>query len=98
MSETSARRGGYVDSKDQLRRRLQRIEGQVRGITRMVEEERYCLDVLQQIAAARAALDKVALGLVDDHVKHCVLGAEEQSRDEMTEELMGALERLVAGR
>jgi CsoR family transcriptional regulator, copper-sensing transcriptional repressor len=98
MSEMSARRGGYVASKDQLRRRLQRIEGQVRGITRMVEEERYCLDVLQQIAAARAALDKVALGLVDDHVKHCVLGAEEQSREEMTEELMGALERLVAGR
>jgi len=98
MSETSARRGGYVASKDDLRRRLQRIEGQVRGTTRMVEDERYCVDVLQQIAAARAALDKVALGLVDDHVRHCVLESDEGSREEMTQELMGALGRLVAGR
>ena len=55
--------------------RLRRIEGQIRGIEGMVEEDRYCIDVLTQISAARAALDKVALGLLDDHAHHCVVGA-----------------------
>ena len=66
---------GYTATKDQLLRRLRRIEGQIRGIESMVEEDRYCIDVLTQIAAARAALDKVALGLLDDHAQHCVMGA-----------------------
>ena len=92
------RRGGYAPAKDQLIKRMARIEGQVRGIGRMIDEERYCMDVLQQIAAARAALDKVAMALVDDHVRHCVLGAEPENRDEMASELMGALGRLVGGR
>jgi DNA-binding FrmR family transcriptional regulator len=94
----TARTGGYADSKDALQRRLARIEGQVRGISRMVDEERYCIDVLQQISAVRAALDKVALALVDDHVSHCVLSAGPDSREEMTRELMGALGRLVGSR
>jgi DNA-binding FrmR family transcriptional regulator len=77
---------------------MARIEGQVRGVSRMIDEERYCIDVLQQISAVRAALDKVALALVADHVKHCVLGAEPDNRDEMAAELLGALGRLVGSR
>src|SRR5437763_2359676 len=86
---------GYSASKDQLLKRLRRIEGQVGGIQRMVDDERYCIDVLTQIAAVQAALDKVALGLLDDHARHCVLGAEEGARDAMTEELMAAVGRLM---
>jgi CsoR family transcriptional regulator, copper-sensing transcriptional repressor len=95
MSEHPVR--GYSADKDQLRRRLARIEGQVRGIQKMVDEDRYCIDVLQQIAAAQAALNKVALGLVDGHVRHCMVEADgdAQRRDEMTGELMGAVGRLV---
>ena len=66
---------GYSASKDQLLARLRRIEGQVRGIERMVVDDRYCIDVLTQISAVQAALDKVALGLMDDHVQHCVISA-----------------------
>ena len=79
-------------------RRLRRVEGQVRGIAGMVEDERYCIDVLQQISAAQAALDKVALALVDDHTRHCVLGAEPENQEEKREELMTALTRLVGRR
>jgi CsoR family transcriptional regulator, copper-sensing transcriptional repressor len=86
---------GYGATKDQLLKRLSRVEGQVRGISRMVEDERYCIDVLTQIAAAQAALDKVALGLLDDHAKHCVVEAPEGERDEKTEELMAAVGRLL---
>ena len=86
---------GYSASKDQLLRRLRRVEGQVRGVQRMVEEDRYCIDVLTQISAAQAALDKVALGLLDDHARHCVMGEEPKRREERTEELMGAVGRLM---
>jgi CsoR family transcriptional regulator, copper-sensing transcriptional repressor len=86
---------GYSATKDQLLRRLRRIEGQVRGVERMVDEERYCIDVLTQIAAIEAALDKVALGLLDDHARHCVIGAEGETQQERTEELMGAVGRLM---
>src|SRR3954453_11037398 len=87
---------GYTDSKDQLLKRLRRIEGQVRGVQRMVEEDRWCPDILQQIAAANAALDKVALGLASGHVQHCMaMGDDPKRREEMTEELMTALGRLV---
>ena len=86
---------GYSANKDQLRKRLARIEGQVRGVARMVEEERYCIDVLTQIAAIEAELDKVALGLLDDHTKTCVIGADASSQEERTEELMGAVGRLL---
>ena len=86
---------GYAADKDRIRRRLSRIEGQVRGIAGMVEEDRYCIDVLTQISAVRAALDKVALTLLDDHVRHCVMGAEGDLRDERTEELTAAVARLL---
>jgi CsoR family transcriptional regulator, copper-sensing transcriptional repressor len=98
METTSERRGGYAADKEQLQKRLRRLEGQVRGIARMVDDERYCMDVLQQISAARAALDKVALALVDEHVRHCVMGAKADERDEMSAELMAALGRFVGGR
>jgi DNA-binding FrmR family transcriptional regulator len=88
---------GYQADKSQLRNRLARIEGQVRGVQRMVDEERYCIDVLQQISAIQAALNKVALGLVDGHVRHCIAdAADEGEREEMTTELMGAVGRLVS--
>jgi DNA-binding FrmR family transcriptional regulator len=92
--ETTPTRG-YSASKDQLLKRLRRIEGQVRGIQGMVEEERYCIDVLTQISAIQAAIDKVALGLLDDHAHHCVIGAEGAERDAKTEELMAAVGRLM---
>jgi CsoR family transcriptional regulator, copper-sensing transcriptional repressor len=86
---------GYSASKDQLLTRLKRIEGQVRGVEGMVAEDRYCIDVLTQIGAVQAALDKVALGLLDDHAKHCVVGAGEDDREAKTEELMAAVGRLM---
>ena len=86
---------GYTASKDQLLNRLRRIEGQVRGIEGMVEDDRYCVDVLTQIAAVQAALDKVALGLLDDHARHCVMGAPDAERTDRTDELMAAVGRLM---
>src|SRR5690349_4509092 len=94
MAQTATR--GYSASKDQLLARLRRIEGQIRGIEGMVEDERYCIDVLTQIGAAQAALDKVALGLLDQHAHHCVVGAPSaEERDEKTDELMAAVGRLM---
>ena len=93
MATTPTR--GYSATKDQLLARLNRVEGQVRGIEKMVADERYCIDVLTQIGAVQAALDKVALGLLDDHAKHCVIGAGQGERDEKTEELMAAVGRLM---
>jgi DNA-binding FrmR family transcriptional regulator len=87
---------GYTATKDQLLARLRRIEGQIRGIEGMVEDDRYCIDVLTQINAAQAALDKVALGLLADHAHHCVVGAQDpDERDEKTDELMAAVGRLM---
>jgi DNA-binding FrmR family transcriptional regulator len=87
---------GYSDSKEQLLKRLRRIEGQTRGLQGMVEDDRWCPDILQQIAAVTAALNKVALGLAEGHVEHCMaMGEDPQRRDEMTAELMHALGRLV---
>jgi DNA-binding FrmR family transcriptional regulator len=85
---------GYTQSKQQLQSRLSRIEGQVRGVQRMVDEDRYCIDVLTQISAIRAALDKVALSLVDDHARNCMSGAS-RAREGQVDELMGALDRLL---
>jgi DNA-binding FrmR family transcriptional regulator len=89
---------GYTATKDQLLKRLRRIEGQVRGVEGMVEEDRYCIDVLTQINAVQAALDKVALGLLDEHARHCVAGASEAERPERTDELMAAVGRLMRRR
>src|SRR3954449_12444667 len=87
---------GYTETKDQLLKRLRRIEGQVRGVQKMVEEDRWCPDILQQIAAINAALDKVALGLASGHVLHCMAMSDDPARrDEMTDELMSAIGRLV---
>jgi len=86
---------GYTATKDQLAQRLARIEGQVRGIQRMVDEDRYCIDILTQISAIQAALDKVALGLLDDHARSCVLGADDDTKADRTEELMSAVGRLM---
>jgi DNA-binding FrmR family transcriptional regulator len=87
---------GYSEDKEQLQSRLSRIEGQVRGVQRMVEEDRYCIDVLTQISAIRAALDKVALSLVDDHARNCMSGAARAGgREDQVDELMGALDRLL---
>jgi DNA-binding FrmR family transcriptional regulator len=95
MSSQAATARGYSANKGQLLGRLSRIEGQVAGIRRMVDEDRYCIDVLTQIRAARAALDKVALGLLDDHARHCVIGARADRQGEMTEELLAAVGRLL---
>jgi DNA-binding FrmR family transcriptional regulator len=86
---------GYTATKDQLQTRLRRIEGQVRGIERMVADDRYCIDVLTQIAAIQAALDKVALGLLDGHAHTCVTGAEPGEQDARTAEMMAAIGRLM---
>jgi len=87
---------GYSATKDNLGDRLTRIEGQVRGIQRMVENDRYCIDVLTQISAVQAALDKVALGLLDDHAHNCVMGAKDADvQANRTEELMAAVGRLM---
>jgi DNA-binding FrmR family transcriptional regulator len=88
---------GYTATKDQVLTRLARVEGQVRGVARMVEEDRYCIDVLTQISAAQAALDKIALGLLDGHARHCMQGKGEAPADpdQQVEELMGAVGRLV---
>lgn len=92
---------GYSATKDQLLGRLARVEGQVRGVTRMVEDDRYCLDVLTQISAAQAALDKIALGLLDDHTRHCVLAGEggaPADPEARADEIMAAVGRMLARR
>jgi DNA-binding FrmR family transcriptional regulator len=89
---------GYTATKDQLLDRLARIEGQVRGVAKMVEDDRYCIDVVTQINAARAALDKVALGLLDGHVRHCLVQGHggPTDPDEQAQEPMGAVGRLLS--
>jgi DNA-binding FrmR family transcriptional regulator len=86
---------GYSATKDQLQQRLRRIEGQVRGVQGMVEDDRYCIDVLTQISAIQAALDKVALGLLDEHARHCVMPTEGDEQADRTDELMAAVGRLM---
>jgi DNA-binding FrmR family transcriptional regulator len=96
-TEIAAAKRGYTEQKDELLTRLRRIEGQTRGVQGMVEDDRWCPDILQQIAAVQAALDKVALGLAQGHVQHCMAqGSDDPKRREaMTDELMQALARLV---
>jgi DNA-binding FrmR family transcriptional regulator len=97
MAEATAR--GYSASKDQLLKRLRRIEGQVRGLQRMIEQDTYCIDVLTQVSAATRALQSVAVGLLDEHVRHCVRNAalddDPAKADEMVTEATRAIERLV---
>lgn len=85
---------GYYGDKDAILARLKRIEGQVRGLQRMVEDDAYCIDILTQITAASNALKKVAVGLLDDHMRHCVANRTEEGKD-MVSEATAAIERLV---
>jgi DNA-binding FrmR family transcriptional regulator len=96
MGDMTTTKYGYSDDKPAILKRLKRAEGQVRGITRMVQEDTYCIDILTQVAATQAALDKVALELIRDHARHCltseqVHGTTEQKADE----LVTAIGRLV---
>ncbi len=96
MPASSQTTRGYTATKQQLDARLRRIEGQVRGVQKMVDEDRYCIDVITQISAIQAALDKVALGLLDGHARHCVVGGNADGEpEELTDELMAAVGRLM---
>ncbi len=75
MADTAQPRPGYTADKESIQRRLRRIEGQIRGLQRMVEEGRYCINVLEQVSAVTRALQSVSLELLDDHLAHCVLDA-----------------------
>ena len=87
---------GYSKNKKDLLDRLRRIEGQTRGLQRMVEEDQYCIDILTQVNSVLAALKGVGMGLLDDHVRHCVRESIEQGTgDEKVEELMAAVGRLM---
>src|SRR5437763_14847600 len=102
MSQTESAKYGYVSDKAALIKRLHRIEGQVRGIERMVEEERYCIDVLTQIAAVTTALESVGMKLLEDHVSHCVAGAlasgDPAEAKVKSEELLAAVQRFTKTR
>ena len=87
---------GYTLHKDDYGRRLARIEGQVRGIARMIDEDQYCIDVLTQIASVSKALQSVGLGLLDEHLRHCVMEAQARGEgDEKITEAVHAVERLL---
>ncbi len=98
MPNTPTPTRGYTADKDALAKRLSRIEGQVRGVAKMVDDDRYCIDVLTQISAVQAALDKVALALLDGHARHCLAGhgGGPTDPDEQADELMSAVGRLLS--
>ena len=88
---------GYYQNKDQKIKRLKRAEGQVRGIARMVEEDTYCMDILTQVSAAQAALDKVALELLRDHAHHCMINIDDENEQkDKANELISAVQRMVS--
>jgi DNA-binding FrmR family transcriptional regulator len=93
---------GYASDKDALIKRLHRIEGQVRGIEKMVEEDRYCIDILTQIGAASTALESLAFRILDDHVGHCVQGAlktgDREIAEQKSRELLDAVQRFTRTR
>ena len=102
MSQTEPHTHGYVADREALVRRLHRIEGQVRGIERMLEEDRYCIDVITQIAAVNTALESLAFRILDDHVNHCVAGAlasgDAAEAREKSKELLEAVHRFARTR
>ena len=102
MSETAAHTHGYSAGKAELVKRLHRIEGQVRGIEKMVADDRYCIDIITQISAITTALDAVAFKILDDHVNHCVAGAlasgDEEVAAEKSRELLQAVHRFARSR
>jgi CsoR family transcriptional regulator, copper-sensing transcriptional repressor len=97
-TETAESQHGYIRDKKRYLDRLKRIEGQARGISRMIDDEKYCIDILTQISAVTSALETVALGLLDDHLRHCVADAARASRpeaDAKITEASQAIARLV---
>jgi DNA-binding FrmR family transcriptional regulator len=102
MTEQMTPTRGYVADKESLVKRLHRIEGQVRGIERMLEEDRYCIDVITQISAVSTALESVAFKILDEHVKHCVAGAlasgDEAEAETKSRELLEAVHRFTRAR
>jgi DNA-binding FrmR family transcriptional regulator len=102
VSETAGHTHGYTPNKAALVKRLHRIEGQVRGVERMVEEDRYCIEILTQIAAATTALESLAFRILDDHVNHCVADAlasgDAEEAAEKSRELLEAVHRFARTR
>ena len=102
MSETKAPAHGYVADKERLVKRLHRIEGQVRGIERMIEDDRYCIDVITQISAVTTALESLAFQILDEHVNHCVAGAlasgDPDEAEAKSKELLEAVHRFARAR
>ena len=102
MTDTTTQTRGYSADREALIKRLHRIEGQVRGIERMVAEDRYCIDILTQLAAVTTALDALGLKLLDGHVRHCVAGAlasgDEADAHAKSEELLAAVQRFTRTR
>lgn len=86
---------GYYDNKENVLARLRRVEGQVRGLQRMVQEDAYCIDILTQVTAASNALKKTAVALLEDHIRHCVTGGSHGGDKDMVAEATAAIERLV---
>src|SRR5689334_21137714 len=99
VGASGAHQYGYIHRKDDYLKRLRRIEGQARGLQRMVEDEKYCIDILTQVAAMTKALQAVSIGLVEEHLAHCVVDAaragDEQAADEKIAEAVDAIARLV---
>ena len=102
MSDVGTKTYGYTAGKDALIKRLHRIEGQVRGIEKMVETDRYCIDILTQVAAVNTALESLAYKVLEDHVRHCVADAltsgDVEDAREKTEELLAAVQRFAKTR
>ena len=102
MTETATHTHGYAADKDKLVKRLHRIEGQVRGIEKMVADDRYCIDLITQIAAVNTALESLAFKILEDHVSHCVAGAlasgDPEAAGEKSRELLEAVERFARTR
>jgi CsoR family transcriptional regulator, copper-sensing transcriptional repressor len=102
MIDKAGQTHGYTKDKDKLVTRLHRIEGQIRGIERMVEDDRYCIDILTQIAAVSTALESLALTMLDSHVRHCVAGAlgsgDAADAATKTDELIAAVQRFARTR
>ena len=95
MSETAEHEHGYIHRKDDYLKRLRRIEGQARGLQRMVEDEKYCIDILTQVSAMTKALQAVSLGLLEEHLHHCVLDAARQGEDEGRAKIAEALDAIT---
>jgi CsoR family transcriptional regulator, copper-sensing transcriptional repressor len=93
MTDTSQH--GYIASKEEYLARLRRIEGQARGLQKMVEEEKYCIDILTQVSAMTSALQSVALGLLDEHLNHCVVRAAAEGGDEADQKIKEASQAIA---